>query len=352
MNVTARPQPSRVILVGPPGSGKGTQADAIGGTHISTGEILREEVKLGTDLGKQAEVFMKQGLLVPDELILGMVKGRVAKEESFVLDGFPRSTPQAEGLDRMLTELGRPLTAVTLLDVDDEVIVARLKERGREDDKEEVIRERLKVYHSQTEPMLAHFRKQGLVESIPAEGSVSEVQALVADRLADRQAGVAPVLGTPLPAAYIHDAPGLKAGDLLGAIDGHVASGNAPYPAAWDKAAVTESTKAFLSQYPEATLPALAGAAKAFTEDELAGVKTCARNQVIGGLVGGLGAATFVTGGLMNQGFLAGLGAAVMVGGVAANVYSQFAMEEHRTNLQGLEGTRDLLESWQARLSG
>lgn len=350
-----------MILVGPPGSGKGTQADGVkdefGGAHLSTGEILREQVKQGTELGKQAEVYMKQGLLVPDELILGMVKDRLANEDSFILDGFPRSIPQAEGLDRMLTELGRPLTAVTLLDVDDEVIVKRLKERGREDDKEEVIRERLKVYHSQTEPMLAHFRKQGLVESIPAEGSVSEVQALVTDRLQDRRAGVAPSLGTAIPASYVQSAPGVLAGDLLASIDGHVAAGNAPYPSAWDAGEVTASTKALLSQHPQATLPALAGAAKAFTLDELEGVKTCARNEVAGGVVGALGGAAFVAGGLMQTGALSGVGSAVMLGGLAAlvagvgfSVYNQVAMEEHRANLQGLEGTRDLLESWQARL--
>ncbi|MFN8611122.1 MAG: adenylate kinase [Vulcanimicrobiota bacterium] len=170
----------RMILTGPPGGGKGTQAELIqkffkGTTHLSTGELLRQQVKEGTELGKQAQVYMQKGELVPDSIILAMVDQKLAQEESFILDGFPRSKAQADHLDQTLARLGKPLTAVANLQVDDEIVVKRLKERGRQDDTEEIIRNRLKVYHEQTEPVIGHYQAQGLLEQVEAEGKVAQV---------------------------------------------------------------------------------------------------------------------------------------------------------------------------------
>lgn len=183
-------QPLRMILIGPPGSGKGTQAGLIKqffkAPHISTGELLRQEVKQGTELGKQAQVYMQAGQLVPDEIMLKMVDNKLAGEESFILDGFPRSKAQAEHLDQTLARLGKPLTAVANLMVDDEIVVKRLKERGRQDDTEEIIRNRLKVYHEQTEPVTGHYQVQSLLEPVEAEGSVPQVGYNVITQLNSR----------------------------------------------------------------------------------------------------------------------------------------------------------------------
>lgn len=177
----------RLVLTGPPGSGKGTQAAVLsqifGAPHLSTGAILREEVKNGTELGKQAHPYMQAGQLVPDHLILAMVEQRINTLPSFILDGFPRSVGQAEKLDEMLKT---PLTAVASLDCDDEVLVKRLLARGREDDTEEVIRERLKVYHEQTRPVLTHYERQGLLQHIPGNGSVGEVARFLGQRMAEQ----------------------------------------------------------------------------------------------------------------------------------------------------------------------
>lgn len=180
----------RMVLIGPPGSGKGTQAALINAffkaPHISTGELLRNEVKQGTELGKEAAQYMQAGQLVPDSIILKMVDNRLAQEESFILDGFPRSEAQARHLDETLERLGKPLTAVANLMVDDEIVVKRLKERGREDDTEEIIRNRLKVYHEQTEPVTGHYQVQSLLEPVEAEGSVAQVGYNVITQLNSR----------------------------------------------------------------------------------------------------------------------------------------------------------------------
>lgn len=182
--------PLRMILIGPPGSGKGTQAKIINqffkASHISTGELLRAEVKAGTELGKEAQVYMQAGKLVPDEIMLKMVDNKLAGEESFILDGFPRSKAQAEHLDQTLARLGKPLTAVANLMVDDEIVVKRLKERGRQDDTEEIIRQRLEVYHSQTEPVTGHYQVQLLLEPVEAEGQVAQVGYNVITQLNSR----------------------------------------------------------------------------------------------------------------------------------------------------------------------
>lgn len=150
----------RLVFLGPPGAGKGTQAQRIaqeyGIPHISTGDILRNAVKEGTELGKLAKSYMDKGELVPDEVIIGIIRERLSqpdvKEKGFILDGFPRTLPQAEALDELLKELSMPLDRVVYLNVDDEEIVKRLLARGRADDTEEVIRNRLKVYREQTAP--------------------------------------------------------------------------------------------------------------------------------------------------------------------------------------------------------
>ncbi len=195
----------RIILVGPPGAGKGTQAEKIVAkydvAHISTGDILRANVKAGTELGKKAKSYMDAGGLVPDDVIVGMMRGRLAEDDcknGFILDGFPRTVPQAEALTALLAEMGLKLDGVILLDVDDDTVVERLcgrrmcKKCGRifhvsfkpstkgdlcdvcggelyqrDDDKESVIRQRLAVYHSQTAPLVDYYGKAGLLLRVP-----------------------------------------------------------------------------------------------------------------------------------------------------------------------------------------
>ena len=195
----------RIILVGPPGAGKGTQAEKIVAkydvAHISTGDILRANVKAGTELGKKAKSYMDAGGLVPDDVIVGMMRGRLAEDDcknGFILDGFPRTVPQAEALTALLAEMGLKLDGVILIDVDDDTVVERLcgrrmcKKCGRifhvsfkpstkgdlcdvcggelyqrDDDKESVIRQRLAVYHSQTAPLVDYYGKAGLLLRVP-----------------------------------------------------------------------------------------------------------------------------------------------------------------------------------------
>lgn len=176
----------RWVLLGPPGSGKGTQAvklaAAFGATHLSTGDILRAEVKAGTALGQAAQAFMDRGELVPDQLILDMIRERLSvlgNGDGYILDGFPRTEPQAEGLDRMLDELGQALERVVLVDVSDEEITRRLAGRaaaeGRADDTDEVIRRRLEVYRAQTAPLIDYYRRRSLLAELNGEQSIDEV---------------------------------------------------------------------------------------------------------------------------------------------------------------------------------
>ena len=214
----------RIILVGPPGAGKGTQAEKIVAkydvAHISTGDILRANVKAGTELGKKAKSYMDAGGLVPDDVIVGMMRGRLAEDDcknGFILDGFPRTVPQAEALTALLAEMGLKLDGVILLDVDDDTVVERLcgrrmcKKCGRifhvtfkpsskgnlcdecggelyqrDDDKESVIRQRLAVYHSQTAPLVDYYGKAGLLLRVPgAEAGdkvLSHIEAMLGRR--------------------------------------------------------------------------------------------------------------------------------------------------------------------------
>jgi adenylate kinase len=193
-----------LVLLGPPGSGKGTQGERLQEDlelpYYATGDILRAAVREGTELGKAAKDYMDRGDLVPDEVIVGMIGERIDSSEAvdgFILDGFPRTAPQAEALATKMSELGRELTAVLLIDVSDEEVVRRLggrrtcvenghvfhvefnppKQEGvcdvdgselivRDDDKPEVIRHRLEQYHEKTAPLIEHYDSQSLLRQI------------------------------------------------------------------------------------------------------------------------------------------------------------------------------------------
>ena len=183
----------RLVLLGPPGCGKGTQAQRLcareGILHLSTGDLLRAAVAKGTPLGLRAKPFMDAGRLVPDDLVIGLVKERIDAPDAakgFLLDGFPRTVPQADALDAALGAKG--LEVVVYFVLGDEEIVRRSLGRGRSDDTEPVIRERLRVYRAQTEPLVARYRKAGLLEEVDASGTMEEVDALTRAALA-RAAG-------------------------------------------------------------------------------------------------------------------------------------------------------------------
>ena len=172
----------RLVLLGPPGCGKGTQAELIVKhyeiAHISTGELLRAEVKANTTLGQQAQTVMAAGDLVSDDLMLRMIKQRLSQpdtENGFLLDGFPRTLAQAEGLNQLLGELGLLLDFVVQLDVKDSEIIQRLLARGRSDDNEFTIRQRLEVYEAQTKPLIGYYRDQGKLQTVPGIGAVDAI---------------------------------------------------------------------------------------------------------------------------------------------------------------------------------
>ncbi|MBL9085663.1 MAG: adenylate kinase [Planctomycetia bacterium] len=185
----------RLVLLGPPGCGKGTQAARLcareGVVHLSTGDLLRAAVAAGTPLGLRAKPIMDAGKLVPDDLVIGLVRERLEAKDAakgFLLDGFPRTIPQADALDR---ELGRDraLQAVVYYVLGDEEIVRRSLGRGRSDDTEPVIRERLRVYRAQTEPLVARYRAAGLLAEVDASGSMDQVEALTKAAVAGRTGG-------------------------------------------------------------------------------------------------------------------------------------------------------------------
>jgi adenylate kinase len=181
----------RLVFLGPPGAGKGTQAVKIaqkyGIPHISTGDILRDAVKEGTELGKLAKSYMDKGELVPDDVIIGIIRERLSEkdvmERGFILDGFPRTIAQAKALDELLSELKMPLDAVIFLNVDDEEIVKRLLARGRADDTEEVIRNRLEVYRKQTAPLIDYYSEKGILAEIYGVGEIEEIMKKIEESL-------------------------------------------------------------------------------------------------------------------------------------------------------------------------
>jgi adenylate kinase len=176
----------KLSVLGPQGAGKGTQAARIGLEygipHISTGEMFRSAIAQGTELGKQVEPLLAAGRLVPDDVTIELIRerlGRADAAEGFVLDGFPRNLAQAEALDEMLSEIDRGLDAILFFDLPDDVATERLLRRGaaenRHDDMPEVIAERLRIYHEQTEPIVEHYRVTGRLVPLHAERSIDEV---------------------------------------------------------------------------------------------------------------------------------------------------------------------------------
>ena len=195
----------RVVLLGPPGAGKGTQAQIIAGQlgvpAISTGDIFRANVSGQTELGVRVKAYLDAGDLVPDEITVAMVKGRLAEPDAkvgFLLDGFPRSIPQAEQLRESLADLGHALDRVLELVVDEDELVRRLSGRRmlvdgqmvqREDDKPETVRHRLQVYREQTEPLSGFYDSAGLLTRIDAIGEIEEVTARAMKALGVADAG-------------------------------------------------------------------------------------------------------------------------------------------------------------------
>ena len=183
-----------LLILGPQGSGKGTQAKRIsseyGVPHVATGDMFRTAIVARTPLGLEVEPILAAGALVPDELTIGVIRERLDEddaEKGFVLDGFPRNITQAEALDELLDDLGRPLDAVLELQVPDETCLERLlgraDEERRVDDTPEVIGRRLAIYHEETEPLVGHYLPTGNVVGIHGAGSIDEVWAEIVDAL-------------------------------------------------------------------------------------------------------------------------------------------------------------------------
>ena len=184
----------RLLMLGPPGVGKGTQAqrlvEKLGVPQISTGMMLRDAVAAKTAVGLAAQEVMARGDLVSDDIVIAVAEQRLAAPDArrgFILDGFPRTPGQAAALDAMLERLGTPLERCIALTVDEEQIVRRLIKRaeieGRSDDSEETVRKRLKVYHAQTEPLIAHYSVQGIVRAVDGLGTVDEVAKRIEEAL-------------------------------------------------------------------------------------------------------------------------------------------------------------------------
>jgi adenylate kinase len=192
-----------VVFLGPPGSGKGTQAkflaERLDVPAISTGEILRTAVREKTLLGQKAQAIMERGDLVSDDLIVDLIRERIAQADArrgFILDGFPRTIAQAEALERLLAEGGDSLSAAVNFRVPDEELTRRMlgraAEEGRADDRPETIRERLRVYREKTEPLVAFYRKRDLVADVDGVGTVDEIGSRVdAALMSLRRAGAA-----------------------------------------------------------------------------------------------------------------------------------------------------------------
>lgn len=182
-----------VLLMGPPGAGKGTQAVKLARARslvkLSTGDMLRDHVKRGTELGQKAKAIMDAGQLVSDEIVIGMVRAEISSHNPIrvLFDGFPRTPAQADALDKLLKEFNTGITGVVLLEVNEDHLVQRLLERaqkeGRSDDTEEVIRERMRVYKSSTQPVVDYYEKRSTLRRVDGVGSVEEVFARISEVL-------------------------------------------------------------------------------------------------------------------------------------------------------------------------
>jgi adenylate kinase len=176
-----------IVLLGPPGCGKGTQAarlhDEAGYVQLATGDLLREAREARTELGRRASEYMDHGDLVPDDLIVAAVRDAIARldDRPILLDGFPRTVAQADALAAALAAQGRELTAAVVMDVPDDVVSERISGRhqGRQDDRPETVRERLRVYHRETEPLIGYYEARGLLRRVDGAGDPDAVHAEV-----------------------------------------------------------------------------------------------------------------------------------------------------------------------------
>ena len=178
-----------LVLFGPPGAGKGTQSikliEKYQLIHLSTGDLLRSEIANGTALGLEAKKLMDQGLLVPDNVVIGMIRSRLESNKEakgFIFDGFPRTKAQAVALDDLLTEVGTDIHFMLALEVDNEELTKRIlnrgKDSGRSDDSDEtIIRKRIEEYNNKTAPLISHYSEQNKYRSIPGIGSIDEIFA-------------------------------------------------------------------------------------------------------------------------------------------------------------------------------
>ncbi len=186
-----------LILFGPPGSGKGTQSANIiekyGLIHLSTGDLLRSEIAAKTPLGLEAQKVMDQGLLVPDEVVIGMISSKLdanPEARGFIFDGFPRTTAQAEALDKLLALKKTAISAVLSLEVPEDELVRRLLERGQtsgrsDDASEDVVKKRIVEYHNKTAPVADHYAKYGKLKKIKGDGSIENIFELLSKEIDD-----------------------------------------------------------------------------------------------------------------------------------------------------------------------
>ena len=178
-----------LLFLGPPGAGKGTQAALLSQAnsylHLSTGELLRKEIDLNTDLGIKVKDIMNKGELVSDQLVLEIVKKNLDKDnKGWILDGYPRNLSQVHSLNDVLININQPLEIDFYLDIPDEVLIERLLLRGRKDDNEETIKTRLKIYKETTEPLIEYYKDLSLLESIKADGDLKTISADIKQKMA------------------------------------------------------------------------------------------------------------------------------------------------------------------------